>query len=159
MLSIIVAVDSADGIGKNNDLLCRISEDLKRFKRLTKNKKIIMGRKTFESLPFVLNNRTHIVLTNAIAAKQSFKSSRYSKPVEIKLLAPNFYTSENIIDYTSMIKTPYKHSENPFLGFTFDSNYICTRCFSPITNETEIDDYVICKKCDSEYYITCILYL
>ena len=49
-VSIIVAVDEKRGIGKNNDLLFRIHEDLKRFKELTKKHVIIMGRKTFESI-------------------------------------------------------------------------------------------------------------
>ena len=40
-----------------------IPSDLKRFKELTMGKKILMGRKTFESLPFVLPGRTHLVLT------------------------------------------------------------------------------------------------
>ncbi len=50
-------------IGKDNQLLWHLPEDLKHFKRLTLNHPIIMGRKTFESLPGVLPNRTHIVLT------------------------------------------------------------------------------------------------
>ena len=63
MLSIIVAKASNDVIGGDNKLLCHISEDLKRFKEITSNHTIIMGRKTFESLPKVLPNRHHIVIT------------------------------------------------------------------------------------------------
>lgn len=64
MLSIIVAVAKNNAIGKDNKLLWHLPEDLKRFKRLTMNKNIIMGRKTFESLGRVLPNRKHIVLCN-----------------------------------------------------------------------------------------------
>ena len=64
MLSIIVAVAKNNVIGKDNKLLWHLSEDLKRFKRLTMNKNIIMGRKTFESLGRVLPNRKHIILCN-----------------------------------------------------------------------------------------------
>jgi len=63
MISIIVAVAQNNVIGKDNKLLWHISEDLKRFKKITSNKKMIMGRKTFESLPGVLPNREHIVVT------------------------------------------------------------------------------------------------
>ncbi len=64
-ISIIVAVAEENAIGKNNDLLCYISEDLKRFKRLTTGNIIIMGKKTFESLPKgALPNRTNIVITD-----------------------------------------------------------------------------------------------
>ena len=49
MLHLIAAVDKRGGIGKDNDLLCHISADLKRFKSLTMGHTMIMGRKTFES--------------------------------------------------------------------------------------------------------------
>jgi dihydrofolate reductase len=63
MISISVAVAKNNVIGKDNKLLWHVSEDLKRFKRITSNKKMIMGRKTFESLPGILPNREHIVIT------------------------------------------------------------------------------------------------
>lgn len=50
-MNLIVAVDDAFGIGKEGGLLTHLPEDLKRFKRLTKEKILIMGRKTIESLP------------------------------------------------------------------------------------------------------------
>ncbi|NFO05265.1 dihydrofolate reductase [Clostridium botulinum] len=63
MLSIIVAIAKNNIIGNNNKLIWHISEDLKRFKEITSGKTIVMGRKTFESLPGVLPNRKHIILT------------------------------------------------------------------------------------------------
>lgn len=63
MLSIIVAKASNNVIGGDNKLLWHISEDLKRFKEITSGHTIIMGRKTFESLPKILPNRHHIVIT------------------------------------------------------------------------------------------------
>jgi dihydrofolate reductase len=65
MISIIVAVSDDWGIGKDNELLWHISEDLKRFKRLTTGKTIIMGKKTWFSLPKrPLPGRRNIVLTD-----------------------------------------------------------------------------------------------
>ena len=64
MLSIIVAIANNNVIGKDNKLIWHLPEDLKRFKKLTMNKNIIMGRKTFESLGRVLPNRKHIILCN-----------------------------------------------------------------------------------------------
>lgn len=64
MLSIIVAVAKNNVIGKDNQLIWHLSDDLKRFKKITTGKTIIMGRKTFESLGIVLPNRKHIVLCN-----------------------------------------------------------------------------------------------
>jgi dihydrofolate reductase len=65
MVSIIVAVSEDWGIGKDNELLWHIPEDLKRFKRLTTGNTIIMGKKTWESLPRrPLPGRKNIVLTD-----------------------------------------------------------------------------------------------
>ncbi len=64
-ISIIVAIASNNAIGKNNDLLWHIPDDLKRFKKLTSGHKIIMGKKTYYSLPLrPLPNRTSIVITD-----------------------------------------------------------------------------------------------
>ena len=63
MLSIIVAKAKNNVIGKNNELIWKLPEDLKRFKELTMGHTIIMGRKTFESLGRVLPNRKHIIFS------------------------------------------------------------------------------------------------
>lgn len=63
-ISMIAAVGAHDrALGKNNDLLWRLPEDLKRFKQLTTGHAIIMGRKTYESIGKPLPNRTNIVIT------------------------------------------------------------------------------------------------
>jgi len=65
MISIIVAVSEDWGIGKENELLWHISEDLKRFKKLTYGNTVIMGKKTWESLPLrPLPGRKNVVLTD-----------------------------------------------------------------------------------------------
>ena len=67
MLSIIVAISENYAIGKNNDLLCRISADLKRFKALTTGHTVIMGRNTYLSLPNgALPNRHNIVVSRTM---------------------------------------------------------------------------------------------
>lgn len=63
MFSIIVAHSKNNIIGKDNKIPWYIPDDLKRFKEITTGKTIIMGRKTFQSLPCVLPNRKHIILT------------------------------------------------------------------------------------------------
>ncbi len=63
MLSIIVAKAKNNIIGKDNKLIWKLPEDLKRFKQLTTGHNIIMGRKTFESLGRVLPNRKHIIFS------------------------------------------------------------------------------------------------
>jgi dihydrofolate reductase len=61
---LIAAIDLNGGIGKDNKLLCHLPADLKHFKQLTQGKTVIMGRKTFESLPSgALPNRRNIVIS------------------------------------------------------------------------------------------------
>ena len=62
-LTLIVAAGENDAIGKDNKLIWHLSDDLKRFKSLTSNHCMIMGRKTFETFAKPLPNRTHIVIT------------------------------------------------------------------------------------------------
>jgi dihydrofolate reductase len=64
-ISIIAAIGSNYELGKDNQLLWHISDDMKRFKKLTSGHPVIMGRKTFESFKNgPLTNRRNIVLTN-----------------------------------------------------------------------------------------------
>lgn len=64
-IAIIVALDEQNAIGRNGDLLCHLPSDLKRFKKITTGHAVIMGRKTYESLPKgALPNRTNIVITS-----------------------------------------------------------------------------------------------
>ncbi len=64
-ISIIVAIASNYAIGKDNDLLWHLSEDLKRFKRITGGGTIIMGRNTYLSLPKrPLPNRTNVIISD-----------------------------------------------------------------------------------------------
>jgi dihydrofolate reductase len=63
VITLIVARADNGVIGKDGAMPWHISEDLKRFKRLTLGTVMIMGRRTFESLPGILPGRRHIVLT------------------------------------------------------------------------------------------------
>ncbi len=65
-LTFILAMDENNLIGSNNDLPWKLPADLKYFKEQTLNKTILMGRKTCQSLPFVLPKRKNIVLTRNI---------------------------------------------------------------------------------------------
>ena len=65
MIAAIVAVDANNGIGFDGELLERIPEDMKRFRELTMNNTVVMGRKTWDSLPIKpLPSRLNMVITN-----------------------------------------------------------------------------------------------
>lgn len=63
LITIIAAASENNVIGKDNKLIWHLSDDLKHFKELTKGHHVIMGRKTFESMPKALPNRTNVIIT------------------------------------------------------------------------------------------------
>ena len=64
IISIIAALGKNNEIGQGKQLLCRLPDDLKRFKEITSGRAVIMGRKTFESLPKgALPNRDNIIIS------------------------------------------------------------------------------------------------
>lgn len=63
MITMIAAAAENNALGKNNELIWHLPDDFKRFKQITTGHHIIMGRKTFESFPKPLPNRTHVIIT------------------------------------------------------------------------------------------------
>lgn len=63
LVTLIAAAGENNALGKDNDLVWHLPDDFRRFKKLTTGHHIIMGRKTFESFPSLLPDRTHIVIT------------------------------------------------------------------------------------------------
>lgn len=100
MISAIVAVDNSFGIGFNNELLEHIPEDLKNFKDLTTGNFVVMGRKTYDSLPKKpLPNRHNIIITSKEVISQD-KNITYM-------------TLENFLRWVRICK--YKHSLNIYV--------------------------------------------
>ena len=87
MISAIVAVDNNWGIGFNGDLLEHIPEDLRYFKEITENNWIVMGRKTWDSLPKKpLSNRSHLVITNNPMSYEDMDRVLFAKLNHAKLI-------------------------------------------------------------------------
>lgn len=94
-ISIIVAIASNYAIGKDNDLLWHISDDLKRFKRITSGHPVVMGKNTFYSLPFrPLPKRRNIVLTDQAGEQIEGCEMAYSLDESIEMMDAN---QENFI--------------------------------------------------------------
>ena len=95
-LSIIVAMDQNHVIGRAGALPWKLSADLKRFKSLTMGHHLIMGRKTFESLPRLLPGRTSLVISRSqedikLSAWYWYHCYRSSLPKE----HPDVFTPSN----------------------------------------------------------------
>lgn len=90
MLSMIVAIDRNNGIGKNGDQLVYISDDLKHFKAVTTGKTVIMGRKTSNALPKgVLPNRRNIIVTRSLDWTHEGAEIAHSIPEALMLISPD----------------------------------------------------------------------
>src|SRR6188768_2703281 len=63
MITMVAAAGENNELGKDNKIIWHLPDDFKRFKQITIGHYIIMGRKTFESFPKPLPNRTHVIIT------------------------------------------------------------------------------------------------
>ena len=67
MISIIATIDLNNGIGINNNLLCHLPKNVKYFNEITANSVVVMGRKTYDSLPKkYLSKKTKIVISKSV---------------------------------------------------------------------------------------------
>lgn len=88
-VSIIAAIDDKRGLGKKGDLLFRIKDDMKRLRAITNGHPLVMGRKTFDSFPGLLPNRTHIIITrdpsiyDDVDVKPHFAVSSLEEGIEV----------------------------------------------------------------------------
>lgn len=88
-ITMIAAIGKNNELGKDNKLLWHLPEDLKFFKEQTIGKKVILGRKTLESLPGLLPKRVHLVLTR--------------KNLEEKESLKVFHSTEEILKYLNTL--------------------------------------------------------
>ncbi len=96
MLNIIVAIDEQNAIGKGGSLLCHLSADLKHFKALTTGHTVVMGSRTYLSLPRrPLPNRRNVVLTRQDAAL--FEGAEIVRSIE-EIVAMNNQSKQKMQD-------------------------------------------------------------
>lgn len=95
MISIIVAIAENYAIGKKGDLLCHMPADLKHFKEITSGKTVMMGERTFYSLPkHPLPNRRNIVLTDVHGKTFEGAEAVYSIEELVKSIKPKANSQE-----------------------------------------------------------------
>jgi len=137
-MKLIVAVDQNWGIGKDNKLPWHNKEDLAWFKMITLNQKIVMGRSTFESLPGVLPNRHHIVLsrgTNTPRESVDFVSG-------VEELVSKYGADLFVIGGRSVYEQLFKFCDELFVTFMYDA-YDCDTYFP--SNLFVLDDWSVVK--------------
>ncbi|MCQ4925701.1 dihydrofolate reductase [Tissierella carlieri] len=149
---LIFAVDNNWNIGYDGDLLYKISEDLKRFRRLTEGNIIVMGRRTFESLPDkkALPNRINIVITRDKEYKAEGAlviNSLESLFLLLKELNPNDEMKNFIIGGGEIAKQTISYCNKAYITKIFKS-FEDADTFIP--NLDVLDDWKIIK--ESEVY-------
>lgn len=96
-ISIIAAIGENLELGKNNDLIWQLPNDLKYFKEVTKGKMVVMGKNTYKSLPKILPNRTNVVLTFPSDLEQFPEDVKVFHSIEEFLQANKDYKEEIFI--------------------------------------------------------------
>lgn len=90
MISIIVAIDEHNAIGRKGQLLCHLPNDLKHFKNITSGHTVIMGKNTYLSLPKrPLPNRTNIVITDVAGEQLEGATMAYSIDEALQFVNPD----------------------------------------------------------------------
>ncbi|MFA5770179.1 MAG: dihydrofolate reductase [Patescibacteria group bacterium] len=145
MISIIAAIGKNRELGKDNKLLWHIPEDFKRFKDITSGHVVIMGRKTYESLPKKfrpLPNRVNIVITRDINYKvdgvmvyhsleEAVKITNYKLQITNKFQISNFKFDEIfIIGGASIYEQGIKYADKLYLTLV-DKEYPDADAFFP----------------------------
>ena len=154
--SIIAAIGRNNELGKNNKLIWNLPSDLKFFRDITNGKTIIMGRKTFESLPKMLPNRHHIVLSS---------SNNFPKEVEvykdIKKLLENYknYNDELFVIGGASIYELFIPFTNKL--YLTDIDAVCddADAFFPVFDENDYNKLLLKSNEENGLYYEHNLYL
>jgi dihydrofolate reductase len=156
MIEMIVAADLNFGIGNENKLLTKLKDDLKFFKEITNNKTIIMGRKTFESLPFKLPNRKHVIISrnknymcddNDLTIFTSLELAIELNPDSIIIGGGEIYKeslNKNIVDVIYLTLILNRYSADTFLT-KIPENFNLVNSKSYSKNENNEENFIINK--------------
>lgn len=140
-IKLIVCVDENWGIGKDNKLLEYLPEDLKRFKNITDGNKVIMGRKTLESLPNgkPLKGRENIVLTRDKSYKNKDVTIKHSIKDVLEYLEGD-YSDVYVIGGGQIYKTFNKYCSKAYIT-KIQKEYKCDTHICNFDNLSEWGKY------------------
>lgn len=147
-LIIIAAIGKNNELGKDNDLIWRSKEDMKFFRETTIGHTIVMGRNTFESLPKVLPNRTHIVLTGQDIALPEGVIKCGS--IEEFMALANTIEDDIYIIGGAMVYTELMSQASKMYLTEFDASCPSASVYFPEILETEWESEVIGEDKDNE---------
>lgn len=135
-INLIVAKSSNNVIGNNNELLWKIPNDLKYFKKVTTNSVVIMGRKTFESIGKILPNRLNVIIS-----KQSGDLKEIYKGCKNCLFFDNFNDMFLFINDQYFYKNIFVIGGGEIYKYFIENNLINKYYITEIKQEFEGDTY------------------
>lgn len=160
-LSMIVAMARDNAIGRNNDLLWHLSADLKRFKSLTTGHTIIMGRRTWESLPNgALPNRRNVVVSRsasnlsgaevASTIEQALEMARAEDEVFVigggKIYHELFAHCDRL--YLTLVEQEYPDADTHFPSFDWSEWQVVHEEYVPADEKNPIEStFYILDRC------------
>lgn len=151
-ISLICALGTNRAIGRGNELLWRIFEDLKRFKRITTGHAIIMGRKTYESIGRPLPNRTNIILTRDESYKADGCVVVHSLDSAIKVAEKDPATDETfIIGGGEIYKQSIGMANRLYLTLVDDAPQYADTFFPEYSDFTNIIENVVSESGELSY--------
>ncbi|MFA5528417.1 MAG: dihydrofolate reductase [Peptostreptococcales bacterium] len=135
-INLIVAKSSNNVIGNNNELLWKIPNDLKYFKKVTTNSVVIMGRKTFESIGKILPNRLNVIIS-----KQSGDLKQIYKGCKNCLFFDNYIDMFLFINDQEFYKNIFVIGGGEVYKYFIENNLINKYYITEIKQEFEGDTY------------------
>ena len=135
-INLIVAKSSNNVIGNNNELLWKIPNDLKYFKKVTTNSVVIMGRKTFESIGKILPKRLNVIIS-----KQSGDLKEIYKGCKNCLFFDNFNDMFLFINDQDFYKNIFVIGGGEVYKYFIENNLINKYYITEIKQEFEGDTY------------------
>lgn len=150
MIAMIVAVAQDNVIGKDNQLLWHLPKDLQYFKALTDGHIIVMGRKTFESLPKLLPNRTHWVLTNQKDYVPKYEGARLFYSLEELLEAIKKEEKVFVIGGEQIYRSFLPYAEKIFVT-EVDASFEGDAFFPILEEKRFVRHQVIEGECDEKH--------
>ena len=130
IVKLIIAIDNNGVMGIDNKLPWRLKDDLKHFKKITNNFPLIMGSNTFNSLPGILPNREHLVLSNTLFGDEN-KSVFTSIQEVLDYVNESEYNETYVIGGANIIKQ--------FNDLSLFDELIITHVNCSVEGDTQID--------------------
>lgn len=154
-ITIIAAIGKNRELGYNNNLIWHLKGDLKFFKKTTMNKTIVMGYNTYKSLPGLLPNRKHIVLTHREIKENEVLTfdNIYNLLEYLKLLEEDVY----IIGGSSIYKEFIEFADRMYLT-EIDATYDKASVYFPKFDKTKWNKEIIEEKINDNIKFKIVLY-